>query len=117
MRPTMDDIDPKTRDELAAFIQRIEDGEADRAKASENIKSIYAQAASTGFDVKALRQLIKDRKADSDKSISLRAVVRTYRKALGNLTGTPLGDWARGWIAEENRDQQPNRYEDDKTLS
>jgi uncharacterized protein (UPF0335 family) len=111
-----DEINPATRDQLASFIQKIEDGEADRAKASEHLKSVYAEAAGCGFDKKALRQLIKDRKADSDKSIALRRVVRTYRKALGSLSGTPLGDWARGWIAEENRDKQPERQSDQEPL-
>lgn len=91
------------RNELADYVGRIESLTAERAEAAEKIKAEYAAAAGAGYDKKAIRQLIKERASDLEKTIEHRKIVETYRKALGGLAGTPLGDWARKWMADEAR--------------
>ncbi len=99
----MTDLGNKSTNELAGFVTRIEDLMSEKAEVSERIKGEYAMAASCGFDKKALRQIIKEREADSEKTILHRTIVETYRRALGGLAGTPLGDWARSWLADDER--------------
>jgi uncharacterized protein (UPF0335 family) len=103
---TADLMGNKSSEELAGFIERIESLETERKQASEKIKAEYAQAQSEGFDKKAIRQLLKDRRADTAKTMELRAVVDAYRKALarrvGNVLGD-LGDWARSWNSMEGK--------------
>ena len=96
----------KSTQDLADYIARIESLTEEKAEVAERIKAEYAAAAGDGFDKKALRQLVKERAADGDKTIGLRETVEVYRKALAGLAGTPLGDWARTWVAEDTRMKQ-----------
>lgn len=95
------------REQLAGFVERIESLTEEKAEVSERIKSEYAEAAGSGFDKKVIRQLIKERTADFQKTIEHRATLNAYRRALGGLAGTPLGDWARQWISTEARTSRP----------
>ena len=63
-----------------------------------------------------IKQILKDRKADLDQTIEMRAKIDTYRKALGSLTDTPLGDWARSWMANEARTRRRDSPETDPQL-
>lgn len=90
----MEDLGNKSAEQLAGYVERIESLEVERGQAAERIKSEYAEAAGVGFDKKALRQLIKDRKADMQATAEFRAVVATYRTALGRFADTELGEWA-----------------------
>ena len=101
--PAHHELDTKSRRELAEHIATIESLTEEKKAVGEKIKAEYAEAASSGFDKKAIQQIIKERAADAQKSIEQRAVTATYRRALGSLTGTPLGDWARNWMGQEAR--------------
>ena len=101
--PEVHELGSQSRKELGQYIDRIETLMEEKSQVSEKIKSEFADAASSGYDKKAIQQIIKERAADTEKSVEHRAIVATYRKALGSLTGTPLGDWARGWMAQEAR--------------
>jgi uncharacterized protein (UPF0335 family) len=99
-------IDADTRNALGDFVQRIESLLEEKAAVSERVKAEYAEAAGQGFDKKAVQQIIKERAADAQKSIEQREIVETYRLALAGLVGTPLGDWARQWVANDARIKQ-----------
>lgn len=88
-------------EQLAGFISRIQTLQEEKAQVSERIKSEFSEAAGCGFDKKAMKQILKEMAADTAQSIEHRATVETYRKALGNLSGTPLGEWARTWNARD----------------
>jgi uncharacterized protein (UPF0335 family) len=103
---TVTDLGNKSAKDLADFISRIESLEVEKREVAERIKAEYAEAAGVGFDKDALRAVIKERKADGEKTVQRRAVIETYRRALGALSGTPLGDWARGWMADDARHKQ-----------
>ena len=52
-------------DRLRSLVERIERLEEERKALGSDIKDIYAEAKSAGFDVKALRQLIRIRKQEA----------------------------------------------------
>jgi uncharacterized protein (UPF0335 family) len=103
---TADLMGNKSSDELAGIIERIETLESERKQASEKIKAEYDAAAGAGFDKKAIKALVKERRSDAVKTIELRAVINAYRAALARKMGNALGElgeWARSWGAMENK--------------
>jgi uncharacterized protein (UPF0335 family) len=97
-----EELGGNARVELEEYISRIESLEGERAQVSEKIKAEYAEAGGSGFDKKALKQIIKERAdADVDKTIKHRRIVELYRRALSRSKQATFGDWARGWITRE----------------
>ncbi len=82
------------RDKLKSLVDRIEAIEQERADLAEDIRSLYAEAKSAGFDAAALRQIIRLRKQDKSERDARQAIVDEYRAALGMLADTPLGQAA-----------------------
>jgi uncharacterized protein (UPF0335 family) len=70
-------------DRLRSIVQRIERLEEEKKALSSDIKDIFAEAKSTGFDIKVLRELIKIRKEDSDAVEERETMLDIYRRALG----------------------------------
>lgn len=71
------------RDQLRAFIERIERLEEEKKAISEDIKEVYGEAKGTGFDVKAMRQIVRIRKLDASERLEQEAILDTYLHALG----------------------------------
>lgn len=69
--------------DLQNFIERIERMEEEKASIQRDIKEIYAEAESTGYDVKAMKQIIKFRKMDKDDLAEFDETTEAYRMALG----------------------------------
>lgn len=68
---------------LTSLIERIERLEEEKKGIQSDIRDIYAEAKSVGFDTKIMREIIKLRKlnvADRDEQDFL---TEAYRKALG----------------------------------
>lgn len=74
------------KDHLKAFVDRIERLEEEKKGIADDIKDIYGEAKSMGFDVKALRAIIRMRKEDSDDRKEHEAILETYMLALGMLS-------------------------------
>lgn len=70
-------------DRLRSLVERIERLEEERKVLGVDIKDIYAEAKSAGFDVKALRQLIRIRKQEAAEVEELETLLDIYRRALG----------------------------------
>ena len=70
-------------DRLRSIVERIERLEEERKALGSDIKDIYAEAKSAGFDVKALRQLIHVRKQEAAEVEELETLLGVYRRALG----------------------------------
>lgn len=70
-------------EQLLQFVERIERIENDIASLKDDEKQIYSEAKSAGYDTKALKQIIKIRKADPDKLEQEEAIVENYKTALG----------------------------------
>lgn len=52
---------------LLSYVERIERLEEEKAAMAEDIKEIYVEVKSAGFDAKATRDIVKYRKMDSEK--------------------------------------------------
>jgi uncharacterized protein (UPF0335 family) len=79
---------PATRfakDQLKAFVERIERLEEEKKATSDDIRDVYAEAKGTGFDTKALRTIVRMRKMDTDERREQQEVLDTYLNALGML--------------------------------
>ena len=79
------DLHLATRQQLKAFIERIERLEEEKAALSGDIKDVYLEAKGTGFDVKVMRHVIRLRKQNVNERKELEAVLETYMSALGML--------------------------------
>ncbi|HET9902175.1 MAG TPA: DUF2312 domain-containing protein [Xanthobacteraceae bacterium] len=80
--------EPATRfakDHLKAFIERIERLEEEKKAIADDIRDVYAEAKGNGFDVKALRTIIRMRKQDVEERKEQEAILETYLAALGML--------------------------------
>jgi uncharacterized protein (UPF0335 family) len=70
-------------DRLRSLVDRIERLEEERKALSSDIKDIYAEAKSAGFDVKVLRQLIRLRKQEPAEIEEQETLLDVYRRAIG----------------------------------
>ncbi len=85
--------------QLLSFIERVERLEEEKKSLADDIKDVFAEAKGSGFDVKALRAVLKRRAANADKLAEHEAIVETYMNALGVLADTPLGQAAISRVA------------------
>ena len=72
-----------TQKKLRAFIERIENLEEEKANIANDIRDVFAEAKSDGFDVKAIRAVLKIRKMNDSERQEAEAVLATYLHALG----------------------------------
>ena len=70
-------------DRLRSIVERIERLEEERKALANDIKDIYAEAKSAGFDPKVLRQLIRIRKQETAEVEEQETLLELYRRALG----------------------------------
>jgi uncharacterized protein (UPF0335 family) len=70
-------------DRLRSIIERIERLEEERKALGSDIKDIYSEAKSAGFDVKVLRQLIRIRKQEPAEIEEQETLLDVYRRAIG----------------------------------
>lgn len=68
---------------LRSYVQRIEKLEEAKASAQEDIRDVYSEAKSTGFDVKIIRQIVRLRKVDIEKRREQEELLDLYKSALG----------------------------------
>ena len=73
------------KDQLKAFIERIERLEEEKKAISDDIRDVYAEAKGNGYDVKAMRAVVRLRKQDKDERVEYEAVLETYMHALGMI--------------------------------
>jgi uncharacterized protein (UPF0335 family) len=69
--------------QLRAIVERIENVEEQRKELADDVKDIYSEAKSNGFDTAALRQIIRLRAQDPNKRAEREAILETYMQALG----------------------------------
>lgn len=72
---------------LRSFIERIERLTEEKKALADDIKDIYAEAKSVGFDPKIMRLLIRERKMDENDLMEQEALLDIYRSALAS---TPI---------------------------
>lgn len=72
-------------DQLKSIIGRVEKLEEEKTSIAADIRDVFAEAKGSGFDVKAIRQIIKIRKLDAQELEEQETIFDTYRRALGML--------------------------------
>jgi uncharacterized protein (UPF0335 family) len=70
-------------DQLRLFIERIERLEEEKKGISDDIKDVYAEAKSNGYDTKTMRAIVRLRKMETHARQEADALLDTYRHALG----------------------------------
>lgn len=83
--PTSDSAHSFAKGQLKAIVERIERLEEEKKTISDDIKDVYGEAKGNGFDVKALRTIIRMRKQDADERQEQETVLETYMLALGMI--------------------------------
>ena len=73
------------KDQLRAIIERIERLEEEKAAIASDIRDVYAEAKGNGYDVKALRTIVRLRKQDANERAEAETILETYMQALGML--------------------------------
>lgn len=67
---------------LKTFVERIERLEDEKKALAEDIKEVYAEAKSSGFNVKIVRQIIRLRSMDENDRSEMEALLEIYKRAL-----------------------------------
>ena len=70
-------------DQLRLFIERIERLEEEKKGIADDIKDVYAESKSNGYDVKIMRQIVRLRKMPVHDRQEMEAILETYKAALG----------------------------------
>jgi uncharacterized protein (UPF0335 family) len=73
------------KDQLKAIIERIERLEEEKKTIADDIRDVYAEAKGNGYDVKALRTIVRMRKQDANERAEQETILETYMQALGML--------------------------------
>ena len=72
-------------DQLKAIVARIENLEVEKKALAEDIKEVYAEAKTHGFDTAVIRAIVRRRKEDAEKRKEREAIMDVYLNALGML--------------------------------
>ena len=70
-------------DQLRLFIERIERLEEEKKGIADDVKDVYAEAKSNGYDTKTMRKVVALRRLESHVRQEADALLETYRNALG----------------------------------
>ena len=87
-------VDPTgtAREQLKAFVARIERLEEDKQAIAEDLKQVYGEAKANGFDTKVLRQVVRLRKQDTTERQEQDTIRDLYLHALGMIPDLPGSD-------------------------
>lgn len=77
-------------DRLRLLIERVERLEEEKKGISDDIKDVYAEAKAVGYDVKIMRQMVRERKRKPDDRREHYQLLGTYAAALGLDLGFDL---------------------------
>ena len=75
-------MEASSQEQLKQIVERIEKLMGDMSDIKRDIKEIYIEAKSDGFDVKALKDIIRMRKKDRDELAEQDEIIQLYRSAL-----------------------------------
>lgn len=76
-------MDNAAAEQLRSFVERIERLEEEKQNLMADIKDVYSEAKSTGYDVKILRKLIAMRKKQAHELEEEEQLLALYRMAVG----------------------------------
>jgi uncharacterized protein (UPF0335 family) len=98
----MTTLQSAAQNQLRQFVEQIENLEEQKKALSDDIRDKYLEAKAVGFDVKALRQIVRLRKKSKDERQEEESILEVYMHALGMLDdGSSLNAAADAMIAAE----------------
>ncbi|MFT8720434.1 DUF2312 domain-containing protein [Acetobacter sp.] len=68
---------------LCSFIERVERLDEERKALTSDIKDIFNEAKSAGFDVKTIKQILKLRKLEPTEIEEMETLLHIYMRSLG----------------------------------
>jgi uncharacterized protein (UPF0335 family) len=74
-----------SKEKLRQFVARIETLETEKSELAEQLKEVYGEAKSLGFDTKALRAVIKLRKQNASDRAEAEMMLDLYLEAVGEI--------------------------------
>ncbi len=74
---------PIAADRLKSFIERIERLEEEKATIAGDVKEVYSEAKSSGFETKIMKQIIRLRKQDAQERAEQEQLLDVYKQAIG----------------------------------
>ena len=75
--------DTVAADQLRLFIERIERLEEEKKGMADDIRDVYSEAKSQGYDSKTMRAIVRLRKMEKNARDEAEALLDTYKAALG----------------------------------
>ncbi|MGQ0455973.1 MAG: DUF2312 domain-containing protein [Hyphomicrobium sp.] len=81
----MSTLQASAQKQLRQFVEQIERLEEEKKQLASDIRDKYLEAKAVGFDVKALRQIVRLRKKSQDERIEEETILEVYMHALGML--------------------------------
>ncbi len=79
----MADVGGIASERLQSFVERLEHLEEEKTALSADIKEVYSEAKSGGFDIKILRQIVRLRKMNTADRQEQEELLDLYKNALG----------------------------------
>ena len=70
-------------DQLRLFIERIERLEEEKKGIADDVRDVYSEAKSNGYDTKTMRKIVALRRMETHVRQEADALLDTYRTALG----------------------------------
>lgn len=81
---------------LRSYIERIEKLEEEKANIASDVRDVFAEAKSNGFDVKTMRTILKLRKLDANDRLEQEYMLDLYKRALGLQTSMDFDEEPEG---------------------
>lgn len=70
-------------DQLRLFIERVERLEEEKKGIADDIRDVYSEAKSQGYDTKIMKQVVRLRKMSADDRQEMETILDLYKAALG----------------------------------
>ena len=71
-----------SKEQLKHLVEKIERLEEEKSHVAEALREVFQETKSNGFDVKAIKQVLKLRKMDRDSLAEQDALIDLYRDIL-----------------------------------
>ena len=72
-----------SNDQLRLFIERVERLEEEKKGILDDIKDVYSEAKSNGYETKIMRQIVRLRKMETHDRQEMETLLEMYKAAVG----------------------------------
>ncbi len=90
----MSTLQVSAQKQLRQFVEQIERLEEEKKQLASDVRDKYLEAKAVGFDVKAIRQIVRLRKKSQEERQEEESVLEVYMHALGMLDAASVHEGA-----------------------